>query len=222
MQGLQPATESGQGPQCCKSSPFSMSGWRMVQSAKKLRVPSLAAASTSSAVMAPWISVSQTTGMPLSFKSAFAALEHGVGKAAVRQVCKGHAEAPEHLAGGKEAALRVAQARAVWLGALVQRAPEQNRDVQILGQPRAEVLGAEVAVRQKQALDTLRAELLEYPEPVVLAVKQALLIDVVNVHEVHAQFLQALCRQVPVLDRVGRAEYAAPRRSESQFDLRHT
>ena len=63
MQGLQPATDSGQGPQCCKSSPLARSGWRMVQSAKKLRVPSLAAASTSSAVTAPWMSVSQTTGM---------------------------------------------------------------------------------------------------------------------------------------------------------------
>ena len=73
MQGLHPATDSGQGPQCCKSSPFSMSGCLIVQSAKKLRVSSFAAASTSRAVMAPWMSVSHTTGMPLSFKSAFAA-----------------------------------------------------------------------------------------------------------------------------------------------------
>ena len=42
----------------------------MVQSAKKERIPSLAAASTMRAVMAPWMSVSQTTGMPLSFSRA--------------------------------------------------------------------------------------------------------------------------------------------------------
>ena len=73
MHGLHDATEIGHGPQCCKSSPFSTSGWRIVQSAKKERVSPIAAASAKSAVIAPWISVSQTIGMPFSFKSAFAA-----------------------------------------------------------------------------------------------------------------------------------------------------
>ena len=323
----------------------------MVQSAKKLRVPSLAAASTSSAVMAPWISVSQTTGnalvvqkrvrraghdaqlalegvpaldgrrvavvllhQPLHghreardirelfvgdldvhvlaavgdgllhlvalrdglfdlrrqlrqgdgreldvvlFKQlafvahrapeiegpgayledadapegldhvadreevAHAALEYGVGKAAVRQVCKGHAEAPEDLAGGEEAALRVAQARAVGLGALVQGAPEQYRDVQILCQPRAEVLGAEVAVRKQQPIHALGAEFFNYLQPVVLAVQQALLVYVVYVHKVNAQLSEPLRRQSAVLNRVRRAENAPPRRCKSQFDVSH-
>lgn len=38
MVGFSCATEIGHGPQCCSSSPFSLSGWRTVQSAKKLLI----------------------------------------------------------------------------------------------------------------------------------------------------------------------------------------
>lgn len=50
-----------------------VSGWRTVQSAKKLRVSSRQAASASRAVMAPWMSVSHTTGKPSSFSRELAA-----------------------------------------------------------------------------------------------------------------------------------------------------
>lgn len=63
----------GEGPQCCNSSPFSLSGWRTVQSAKKEGVRFKSAASAITAVMAPWMSVSHTTGRPSSFKRELAA-----------------------------------------------------------------------------------------------------------------------------------------------------
>ena len=56
-----------------------------------------------------------------------------VGEAAIGQVGKGYAEPPQHLAGGKQAALGVPQAGAVRFGALIQGAPQQNRHSQVLG-----------------------------------------------------------------------------------------
>ena len=73
MVGLQEAQLSGHGPQCCSSSPLSLNGWRTVQSAKNPLLLSIPAASTISAVIAPWISVSHTTGKPSSFSRALAA-----------------------------------------------------------------------------------------------------------------------------------------------------
>ena len=150
-----------------------------------------------------------------------AALKHGVGKAAVSQVCKGYAEAPEHLAGGEEAALRVAQARAVGLRTLVQRSPEQHGDVQILGQPGAEVLGAEVAVGKQQPVHARGTEFFHDLQPVVLVVEQALLVDVVYVHKVDAQLPEPLRRQPAVLYRVGRTENAPSGGCKPQFYLSH-
>ena len=54
-----------------------------------------------------------------------AALELGVGQAAVGHVGEGNLEAAQDLAGGEQAALAIAQACAVGLGALVARTPQQ-------------------------------------------------------------------------------------------------
>ena len=55
-----------------------------------------------------------------------AALELGVGQTAVGHVGKGNLEAAQDLAGGEQAALAIAQAGAVGLGALVAWAPQQH------------------------------------------------------------------------------------------------
>ena len=55
-----------------------------------------------------------------------AALELGVGQAAVGHVGEGNLEAAQNLAGGEQAALAIAQAGAVGLGALVAWAPQQH------------------------------------------------------------------------------------------------
>ena len=74
--GFSLAMEIGHGPQCCKSSALSLYGWRTVQSAKKDLVSPIAAASTNTEVIVPWISVSHAIGNPSSLQSAFAA--HGM------------------------------------------------------------------------------------------------------------------------------------------------
>ena len=145
-----------------------------------------------------------------------------VGEAAVGQVGKGHAEPPQHLAGGKQAALGIPQAGAVRFGALVQGAPQQYRYLQVLGQPGAEVLGAKVAVGQQQAVHTGSAEFCQHFQPVFLAVQQALLVDIVNVHKVHPQLPQALGGKIAVFYGVGRRKDAAPGRGVGQFDGSHT
>ena len=73
MEGFSFATLMGHGPQCCSSSPLSLSGWRTVQSENITRRSFIEAASAISWEMAPWMSVSHTTGMPSSLSSALAA-----------------------------------------------------------------------------------------------------------------------------------------------------
>ncbi len=114
------------------------------------------------------------------------ALEDGVGETAVGEVGEGDAEATQHLAGGKETALGVAQPGAVRLGTLVKRAPKQHRHAKVLCQARAEELRAEVTMRQEEAIHVRGAELLQDFEAVLLAVEEPLLVDVVDVDELDA------------------------------------
>lgn len=90
-----------------------------------------------------------------------AALELGIGQAAVGHIGKGNLEAAQNLAGGEQAALAIAQAGAVGLGALVARAPQQHRQTELAGKAGANVLGAKVGVAQHDAVDALGAELLD-------------------------------------------------------------
>ena len=75
---------------------------------------------------------------------------------------------------------------------------------------------------QQQAVHTGGAEFCQHFQPVLLAVQQALLVDIVNVHKVHSQLPQALGGKVAVFYGVGRRKDAAPGRGVGQFDGSHT
>ena len=138
-----------------------------------------------------------------------AALEDRIGKAAVREIRERNAEPAQNLACRKEAALGVTESPSVLIRALVERAPQKHRDVQVLREPRALVLRAEIAVRKQQAVHLLASELLHDLQPVVLVVEKTLVVDVIDVNKIDAHLAELVRRQVPVFDRVRRAENAA-------------
>ena len=150
-----------------------------------------------------------------------AALELGIGQAAVGHVGEGYLEAAQDLAGREQAALAVAQAGAVGLGALVARAPQQHGQAELAGKAGADVLGAKVGVAQHDAIDALGAELLDDRLDMAVVEQQALVVDVVDIHDVDADLAQAVSRQAAVLDRVRRAKDAAARRHKTELDLIH-
>lgn len=126
-----------------------------------------------------------------------APLKHRVVQAAVGEIGKGHAKAPQHFSRGEQPALGVPQSGAVGLRPLVQGTPQQHGDVQVFGKAGAQILRAKVAVGQKQPVHPGGPEFLQDLQPVVLVVEQALLVDVVNVHEVDAQLTQTLRDSLP-------------------------
>ena len=149
------------------------------------------------------------------------AFKDGVIEAAIRHVSKRHAEPPKNFARREESALCVAKSYAVFVGAFVERSPKQNWQVHIAGKAGANVFRPEVAMREKQPVDFLRLELFENLEAVVLVVKQALFVNVVNVHEVNPQLVEAVFGQPTILDCVGCTEDTPARRRVTQFDFRH-
>ena len=150
-----------------------------------------------------------------------AALELGVGQAAVGHVGEGNLEAAQDLAGGEQTALAIAQARAVGLGALVARAPQQHGQAELAGKASANVLGAKVGVAQHNAIDALGAEFLDDRLNVAVVEQQALVIDVVDIHDVDADLAQAISRQAAILDCVRRAKDTAARGHKAELDLVH-
>ena len=90
-----------------------------------------------------------------------AALELGVGQAAVGHIGEGHLEAAQDLTGREQAALAVAQTGAVGLGALVARTPQQHGQAELAGKASADVLGTKVGVAEHDTVDALGAELLD-------------------------------------------------------------
>ena len=150
-----------------------------------------------------------------------AALELGVGQAAVGHVGEGNLEAAQDLAGREQATLAVAQAGAVGLGALVALAPQQHGQAELTGKAGANVLGAKVGVAQHDAVNALGAELLDDRLDMAVVKQQALVVDVVDVHNVDADLAQAISRQAAILDRVRRAKNASARGHKAEFDLIH-
>ena len=150
-----------------------------------------------------------------------ATLELGVGQAAVGHVGEGDLEAAQNLTGGEQAALAVAQAGAVGLGALVARAPQQHGQAELAGKAGADVLGAKVGVAQHDAVDALGAELLDDGLDMAVIEQQALVVDVVDIHDVDADLAQTVSRQAAILDRVWRAKDAAACRHKTELDLIH-
>ena len=148
-----------------------------------------------------------------------AALELGVVEAAVRHVRERDVESAQDLAGCEEPALGVAQADAVLEGRLVARAPEQHGNVELLCEAGALVLRSEVSVRKEESVDLLGLELSGYLLAVLVVVEETLLVDVRDVDVVDAQLVELGAREVCVLDRVGRAEDAAPRRGYAELYL---
>ena len=150
-----------------------------------------------------------------------AALELGIGQAAVGHIGKGNLEAAQNLAGGEQAALAIAQAGAVGLGALVARAPQQHGQTELAGKAGANVLGTKVGVAQHDAVDALGAELLDDRLDMAVVKQQALVINVVDVHDVDTDLAQAISRQAAILKRVRCAKDAAARGHKTELDLIH-
>ena len=150
-----------------------------------------------------------------------AALELGVGQAAVGHIGEGNLEAAKYLAGGEQAALAIAQAGAVGLGALVARTPQQHGQAELAGKAGANVLGAKVGVAQHDAVDALGAELFDDRLDMAVVEQQTLIVDVVDIHDVDADLAQAISRQPAILDRVRRAKDAAARGHKTELDLIH-
>lgn len=150
-----------------------------------------------------------------------AALELGISQAAVGHVGEGDLEAAQDLAGGEQAALAVAQAGAIGLGALVARAPQQHGQTELAGKAGADVLGTKVGVAQHDAVNALGAELLDDRLDMAVVEQQALVVDVVDINDVDADLAQTVSRQTTILDRVRRAKDAAARRHKTELDLIH-
>ena len=150
-----------------------------------------------------------------------AALELGVGQAAVGHVGEGNLETAQDLAGGEQTALAIAQARAVGLGALVARTPQQHGQAELAGKASADVLGTKVGVAEHDTVDALGAELLHDRRDMAVVEQQALVVDVVDIHDVDADLAQAISRQAAILDCVRRAKDAAARGHKAELDLIH-
>ena len=151
---------------------------------------------------------------------ADAALKLRIGQAAVGHVGEGNLEAAEHLARGKKAALGVAQARSVRLGALVTRAPEKHGQAHLTRKTGAQVLGTKVGVTEHDAVDARSAELVDDGLNVGVVEEQTLLVHVVDVDEVNPKLREALGGEAAELDGIGRGEDAPARGYVSEFDMR--
>ena len=149
------------------------------------------------------------------------ALELGIGQTAVGHVGEGNLEATQDLAGGEQAALAVTQAGAVRLGALIARAPQQHGQAELAGKASANVLGAKVGVAEHDAVDALGAELLDDRRDMAVVEQQALVVDVVDIHNLDADLAQAISRKAAILDRVRRAKDATARGHKTELDLIH-
>ena len=140
---------------------------------------------------------------------AQATLKDGIVHAAVGHVSEGHLETAQHLAGSEEAALGVAQAGSVRLGALVKRAPQKHRLTQVLGKARTDELRAKVAVRQEEAVNAFCTELLQNLNAVVLVKEQTFVVDVIDINELDAQLAELVGNDATVLACVRSTEDAA-------------
>ena len=149
------------------------------------------------------------------------ALELGIGQTAVGHVGEGNLEATQDLAGGEQAALAIAQTDAVGLGALVARTPQQHGQAELAGKAGANVLGAKVGVAEHDAVDALGAELLDDRRDMAVVEQQALVVDVVDIHNLDADLAQAISRKAAILDRVRRAKDATARGHKTELDLIH-
>ena len=148
-------------------------------------------------------------------------LKGGVLQPTVAQIGARHTEAAQHLAGSEQTALTVPQANAVFIGALIPRAPQQHRYVQLPGKPGADVLCAEIAVGDEQTVHVGLAEAAAHRRPIRLIVEKALRIDARHVHKADAQLLQTLPRQVRILHCRRRGKDVSPRRHKTQGHLLH-
>ena len=149
------------------------------------------------------------------------ALKYGIIQPAVGQVCKGNLEPAQHLAGGKQTALGIPQANAVGLRTLIQRPPQQNGDIQVLGKSGADVLCTKVAVGEQNTVDACFPELGKHLQPVLLAVKQTFFVDIIDINEINIQFLEPLPGQVRVLDGIRCREDTASGGNKAQNNTCH-
>ena len=148
-----------------------------------------------------------------------APLKFGVGQIAVIHIGEGYLEAAQHLAGGEQAALGIAQAHAVGVGPLIPGTPKQHRHVQFLGQPRALVFRAEVGVGDEQAVHLFPLEFFgDFRHPRVV-VEQSFLVDIVDVHEIHAHFPKPVGGQLPVFHGGRGGEDGPAGGGEAQLDV---
>ena len=144
-----------------------------------------------------------------------AALELGIGQTAVGHVGEGNLEAAQDLAGA------IAQTGAVGLGALVARTPQQHGQAELAGKAGADILGTKVGVAEHDAVDALGAELLDDRRDMAVVEQQALVVDVVDIHNLDADLAQAISRKAAILDRVRRAKDATARGHKTELDLIH-
>ena len=121
-----------------------------------------------------------------------ASFEFGIFQVAVVHVCEGHPEAPQHLAGGKQAALAVAEPHAVCIGPLIPGPPQQHRHVQGLCQTGALIFRAEVGVGQEQAVHLFPLEFFDDLFQPGVVVVQAFFIHIVYIHKVNIHLPQPI------------------------------
>ena len=74
---------------------------------------------------------------------------------------------------------------------------------------------------QHDAIDALGAELLDDRLDMAVVEQQALVIDVIDIHDVDANLAQAISRQTAILDCVRRAKDTAARGHKAELDLVH-
>ena len=142
-----------------------------------------------------------------------------ISQVAVVHIGEGNPEPAQHLSGGKQAALAVPQAHALFVGPLVPGTPQQHRHIQLLRQPGAFIFRAEIGMGKEQAIHLFLPEFLRDRIHARVVVEQSFVIDVVDVHEIDSQLPQPVCGQLPVLHRRRCAENSPPRWCKTQFDF---
>lgn len=108
---------------------------------------------------------------------------------------KGVVSLREHSAGGKQSALGVAQTDAIFLQTLVERTPQQNGNAKIPRETCANVLRAEVAMREKQAVNPRIFEFFQNFQAIFFAVEQpSPLISSISTKSIPSSFSRSAVR----------------------------
>ena len=77
-------------------------------------------------------------------------------------------------------------------------------------------------MRQEQTVHARSFALRSHLDSVIIIIQKTFLVDIVDIHELYAQLLQAISRQICVLDRVWRTENTAPGWRKTQYYFCHT